>query len=108
MVLRVNDRGPFVNNRVIDVSRRAAQMLGFKEKGTAKVRVEVLPEESKNLKRKLLNEDDDVTPKSAYPSSNVSSEKIDPPQKTPDMFMPKLANNPPKSQKDDEDGWIVV
>ena len=27
--LRVNDRGPFVGNRIIDVSRRAAQLLGF-------------------------------------------------------------------------------
>ncbi|MBM3517487.1 MAG: septal ring lytic transglycosylase RlpA family protein [Alphaproteobacteria bacterium] len=42
LVLRVNDRGPFVNGRIIDVSRRAAQLLGFHGKGTAKVRVQVL------------------------------------------------------------------
>src|SRR5579859_8421 len=36
--LRINDRGPFVGNRVIDVSRRAAQLLGFEQAGTAKVR----------------------------------------------------------------------
>ncbi len=54
LVLRVNDRGPFVNNRVIDISRRGAQLLGFKEKGTAKVRVEVLPKESKDLKDKIV------------------------------------------------------
>jgi len=40
LVVRVNDRGPFVNGRVIDLSRRAAQLLGFQRKGTAKVRVE--------------------------------------------------------------------
>ena len=40
LVLRVNDRGPFVNGRIIDVSRRAAQLLGFFNAGTAKVRVE--------------------------------------------------------------------
>ena len=39
MVVRVNDRGPFVNGRIIDISRRGAQLLGFYEKGTAKVRV---------------------------------------------------------------------
>jgi rare lipoprotein A len=39
MVVRVNDRGPFVNGRIIDVSRRGAQLLGFHEKGTARVRV---------------------------------------------------------------------
>lgn len=54
LVLRVNDRGPFVNNRIIDVSMRAAQMLGFKDQGTTQVQVEVLPEESKKLKEELL------------------------------------------------------
>ncbi|MEX2648565.1 MAG: septal ring lytic transglycosylase RlpA family protein [Alphaproteobacteria bacterium] len=43
LVLRVNDRGPFVDGRLIDVSRRAAQLLGFHGRGTAKVRVEVVP-----------------------------------------------------------------
>lgn len=43
LVLRVNDRGPFVDDRIIDVSRRAAQLLGFMNQGTAKVRVEAVP-----------------------------------------------------------------
>ena len=47
--LRVNDRGPFVGNRVIDVSRRAAQLLGFYMTGTAPVRVEIVADESKQL-----------------------------------------------------------
>ncbi len=42
LVLRVNDRGPFARSRVIDVSRRAAQLLGFIGKGTAKVRVQAV------------------------------------------------------------------
>lgn len=42
LVLRVNDRGPFVNDRIIDVSRRAAQLLGFEAKGTERVRVQVV------------------------------------------------------------------
>ena len=37
--LTVNDRGPFAHGRVIDVSRRAAQLLGFHRQGTARVRV---------------------------------------------------------------------
>ena len=40
--LRVNDRGPFVNGRIIDLSRRAAQLLGFKRRGLTKVRVQYL------------------------------------------------------------------
>jgi rare lipoprotein A len=47
--LRINDRGPFVNGRIIDVSRRAAQLLGFHQNGTAKVRVQVLADESMAL-----------------------------------------------------------
>lgn len=46
LIVRVNDRGPFVNDRLIDLSRKAAQLLGFIDKGTTKVRVELLPEES--------------------------------------------------------------
>jgi rare lipoprotein A len=38
LLLRVNDRGPYVNNRVIDVSRAAARYLGFETRGTARVR----------------------------------------------------------------------
>ena len=40
--LKVNDRGPFVKERIIDVSYAAAQMLGMWEKGTAPVKVEVV------------------------------------------------------------------
>jgi rare lipoprotein A len=42
VVLRINDRGPFVRRRIIDVSRRAAQVLGFVQKGTARVRVQLV------------------------------------------------------------------
>ena len=47
MVVRVNDRGPFHDNRIIDLSYAAAVKLGFAEAGTAPVRVvalENLPE----------------------------------------------------------------
>jgi rare lipoprotein A len=39
LLLRVNDRGPYVNNRAIDVSKAAARYLGFETRGTAHVRV---------------------------------------------------------------------
>jgi len=47
--LRVNDRGPFARGRIIDVSRRAAQLLGFQRKGTTRVQVRILPEESRRV-----------------------------------------------------------
>lgn len=49
VVVRVNDRGPFLHGRIIDVSRRAAELLGFISKGTARVRIEVLEKESRIL-----------------------------------------------------------
>jgi len=42
LVVRVNDRGPFKKNRIIDLSQRSAEVLGFKGKGTAPVRVRYL------------------------------------------------------------------
>jgi rare lipoprotein A len=48
MIVRVNDRGPFHGNRVIDVSERAAAALGFRQSGTARVRVEYVGRASTN------------------------------------------------------------
>ena len=40
VLVRVNDRGPYARGRIIDLSRRAAQLLGVYDKGTARVRVQ--------------------------------------------------------------------
>jgi len=40
LIVRVNDRGPYVSGRIIDLSYRAAAMLGYVNKGSANVRVE--------------------------------------------------------------------
>ncbi len=53
VVVRVNDRGPFAKNRVIDVSEKAAQNLGFKNMGTTKVKVELLRKETDDMLREL-------------------------------------------------------
>ncbi len=49
LIMRVNDRGPFAHDRVLDVSERGAELLGFKNQGTAKVKIQVLPEESRQV-----------------------------------------------------------
>ena len=49
IVVRINDRGPYSSGRIIDMSQRAAQLLGFEAVGTAKVRVQVLADESKAI-----------------------------------------------------------
>jgi len=42
VVVRVNDRGPVPENRVIDLSYAAARFLGFSSRGTAPVKLELL------------------------------------------------------------------
>jgi rare lipoprotein A len=42
IVVRVNDRGPYANDRILDLSRRSAEVLGFRDTGTALVRVKYL------------------------------------------------------------------
>ena len=45
VVVRVNDRGPFVGKRIADLSQAAATEIGMMRKGLAKVRIEVLGED---------------------------------------------------------------
>ena len=46
VVVRVNDRGPYVRGRIIDLSRAAAKQLGIISKGVAIVEIEQLPKNS--------------------------------------------------------------
>src|SRR5690625_5989131 len=46
VVVRVNDRGPFHDGRIIDLSYAAAQRLGFVAQGTAPVEVEIITPET--------------------------------------------------------------
>jgi rare lipoprotein A len=46
IVVRVNDRGPYARGRILDMSRRGAQLLGYEKTGTAKVRVQIMARES--------------------------------------------------------------
>lgn len=81
LVLRVNDRGPFARGRILDVSRRSAQLLGFEGKGTAKVRVQLLAEESQQLKFAMLQ--GTGTPGletvAAAPRGSIQSDTLAPP-----------------------------
>ena len=45
LIVKVNDRGPYVGNRIMDVSYSAAKMLDFKAQGLAKVKLEVVEPE---------------------------------------------------------------
>jgi rare lipoprotein A (peptidoglycan hydrolase) len=51
--VRINDRGPFSKKRIVDVSEKAAKELGFRDKGTANVKLEFLKEDTDRLLREL-------------------------------------------------------
>ena len=46
VVVRVNDRGPFIGHRIADLSRAAAQTLGMMRRGVAHARIEILGEDA--------------------------------------------------------------
>jgi rare lipoprotein A len=55
LMVRVNDRGPFASDRIIDLSARVADMLEVKNKGTAKVKVDYVgPARMDGLDEKML------------------------------------------------------
>lgn len=56
-IVRVNDRGPMVKDRIIDVSEETAKVLDFNKEGVTKVLVEILPLESQRLKDELLKKE---------------------------------------------------
>ncbi|MBP6153750.1 MAG: septal ring lytic transglycosylase RlpA family protein [Chitinophagales bacterium] len=43
--VKINDRGPYIKGRIIDLSTKAADLLGYKNKGTTKVKVEIIEED---------------------------------------------------------------
>lgn len=92
----VNDRGPFHQSRIIDLSRRGAQLLGFETKGTALVRVEVLEAESLRLAAivqgggrtpsgvtsgptQVANDSPEPPPPETAPTASVDGEDLAPP-----------------------------
>jgi len=78
--LRVNDRGPFVHGRIVDVSRRAAQLLGFERRGTARVRVRVAGASPGGfILAKPETPEAERTAVAAVPREPVSSERLPPP-----------------------------
>jgi len=75
VVVRVNDRGPFVKSRIIDLSYAAARSLGYDKKGTARVRVQALNGNTSTARNTS------VTPK---PSRQVSNRPAPYPAATQD------------------------
>ena len=80
VAVRINDRGPFKNGRIIDMSKRGAQLLGFERQGTAKVRVRILEDESRQHALAAQNKSapPELAAKAAVPVTSVAAAPLDP------------------------------
>jgi rare lipoprotein A len=83
LIVRINDRGPFARGRIIDLSRRAAELLGFTQQGTAMVHVRLLADESRRAALEAGATGQDMAafgppPPKASPSVDVSIEPLSP------------------------------
>ncbi|MEE8394254.1 MAG: septal ring lytic transglycosylase RlpA family protein [Rhodospirillales bacterium] len=101
LVLKVNDRGPFANSRIIDISRRGAQLLGFLNQGTARVRVRILARESRALAAQMrggmtLTAANSPIKVGSLPKPMVSSQTLPPPKGAGVAPPPPPVNSPKK------------
>jgi len=80
VIVRVNDRGPFVGNREIDLSRAAAEVLGMIGQGIARVLIRKVGQQeiSKTPSTSVSDTKDDVMSKPVETSQNVEEERIVP------------------------------
>jgi len=116
VILRVNDRGPFISGRVLDVSKVAAQKLGLIRDGIAEIKLEVVKE--RDLSKETLTEKSAPKPKPApkavpksydetattpvvsVPKSVKEEKKAAPKPAAPKKTAPKAAPKPTKAKKE--------
>ena len=89
VLVRVNDRGPYAHNRLIDLSRNAASQIGMVLSGTARVRVEVL-ENGKVVET--------IKPK--------DKDKLDKPDK-PNILVPRDTLKDKIANQSDDDNYLT-
>lgn len=101
LIVRINDRGPFARGRIIDLSRRAAELLGFTAQGTAMVHVRLLGEESRQAALAAGATGRDMAafgppPPKASPSVEVSVERLTPVEGVEVSAAPVPPSTPPQ------------
>ncbi|WP_420348220.1 septal ring lytic transglycosylase RlpA family protein [Pelagibius sp.] len=76
--VRINDRGPFAHGRIIDLSKKGAELLGFVRQGTARVRVQILEPESRQLVARAQGVEVASDAPSAAPVETVAVQDLPP------------------------------
>ena len=74
LVVRINDRGPYAGGRIIDLSKRAASILGFQNRGVAKVRVQLV--RTATQKERKYKKSKNIRKRSAYKQSAYHEKTI--------------------------------
>ena len=101
--VRVNDRGPFAGDRIIDLSRRAAQLLGFERAGTAPVRVRIIKDESIKVAEAAMRGDIGHFPigeraplgRRPYAAAGTEAGRYSRPRRQPEVAGPRPQHRPP-------------
>lgn len=100
LLLTVNDRGPFAKGRIIDISKRGAQLLGFKDNGTARVRVQIMERQSLALKNSSghfeiheVKKGEGPITVEAIPKETVKAESLPPPNGVSASPQPAVISN---------------
>ena len=97
VVVRVNDRGPYISGRVIDVSKKAADQLGLITDGTARVKVEVVQKPAGSEVETLPTPPVTSAAPAATPSTPATVVAEKPKEVKPDP--PKVAEAPAKVEE---------
>jgi rare lipoprotein A len=103
IVVTVNDRGPFAHSRIIDLSKRSAELLGIIQKGTAKVRVQLV-DPSGNAATQYVAKpetpEEERTNVAAAPQTAIQTDNLAPPPNASAAPNPKSAPLPaPQADK---------
>ncbi len=94
VIVTIKDRGPFVRDRIIDVSRAAARQLGFVKSGTATVRIEVVGAGSTSIASDNSTTEEAPKSRTIEPKTIVESKPIQPKSSVENTA--KSGNNVPK------------
>ena len=102
ILVRINDRGPFVNDRIIDLSSKAADVLSLKNSGTGLVRVKLMRSESILLEK--------LAKRGQFPEVDELKKMVNPPIKKPSNINVKVLNinENNKNNKHDKKKYAIL
>jgi rare lipoprotein A len=106
IVVRVNDRGPFVGNRIIDLSYTAASKLGMLRNGTAMVEVRSLEPVSANTPLVAQGTPPAATPNAAPTAAPLTATPLTAAAETPPPAAAPVDSSPPGSAPDGAAGAV--